>query len=300
MNPKDKVPVIVLLTPKWLITTGKIIQKISTFLAVKFGVWLFTKTLRYPTPKRELTMYNQSNKEILKLNGFSEKIVAYHYGNGQKKILLVHGWAGSGTQLSKIAEQLISTEYSIVSFDAPGHGKAPGRNSMLPHFVAAIKQLEDAYGPFEFAIGHSLGGMALLRAVREGLKIKKLVTIGTANRITKILDDFAKNMELSPMVAKGMKTYFDHSYGNDIDELSGAMSARYTKIPTLIIHDKDDIDVPVEAAYEIHQELFQGTLFLTEGLGHRKILGSSEVSNKIINFIKKKDHEKHRSIADTH
>ncbi len=282
---KEKIPVVVLLTPKWLITTGKIIQKLSTALAIKFAVWLFTKTLRYPLPKRELAMFNQSKKQLIKLNKYPEKIYVYNYGIGAKKILLVHGWAGSGTQLATIATQLVSLGYSVVSFDAPGHGKAPGKSSIIPHFVTAILQLEQTHGPFEFAIGHSLGGMSLLRAVRKGLNINRLITIGIANSISKIITDFAKNMQLNPSVAKGMKHYFDNLLGSDIDEFSAAVSARYTKIPTLVVHDRDDVDVAITAAYEIHRELPQGTLYITEGLGHRKILGDPEVIAKVVDFI---------------
>ncbi len=289
MNPKtkDKIPVVVLLTPKWMMTTGKIIQMISVPWTIRFAVWLFTKTLRYPLPKREWRMYNQSTKQIIELKAYSKKIRVYEYGRGKKKILLAHGWAGSGTQLATIATRLVTMGYGIVSFDAPGHGKAPGSKSMLPHFVAAIMQLEQSHGPFEFAIGHSLGGMALLRAVRQGLKIKKLLTIGTANGITKIINDFARNMQFRPEVAKGMKRYFDHTFGNDIEDFSGAVSARYVAIPTCIIHDQDDVDVSIDAAHEIYEELSDATLYLTKGLGHRKILGDPEVLDKIINFIQK-------------
>ncbi|GAW89223.1 hypothetical protein FPS14_contig00017-0031 [Flavobacterium psychrophilum] len=42
----------------------------------------------------------------------------------------------------------------------------------MPEFIASILELEKLYGPFEFAIGHSLGGMALLNSVKQGLQLK--------------------------------------------------------------------------------------------------------------------------------
>jgi murein L,D-transpeptidase YafK len=48
------------------------------------------------------------------------------------------------------------------------------------------------------------------------------------------------------------------------------------EITILVIHDKDDLEVPVKAAQH-YDHLKNGKPFLSEGLGHRKILGDSEV-----------------------
>ena len=44
---------------------------------------------------------------------------------------------------------------------------------MMLDFIDAVQILDEKYGPFEAVIGHSLGGMATLRAAKEGLKAKK-------------------------------------------------------------------------------------------------------------------------------
>ncbi len=71
-----------------------------------------------------------------------------------------------------------------------------------------------------------------------------------------------------------------------MDSLSGAVSAEGVKIPTLVVHDEDDVDVHVSSAYEIHENLENSEIFITKELGHRRILGNSEVINKIINFFR--------------
>ena len=55
--------------------------------------------------------------------------------------------------------------------------------------------------------------------------------------------------------------------------------------PVLIIHDKDDDDVSVEAAYQIKKALKNSELLITEGLGHRRILGDKKVISKIVEFL---------------
>ncbi len=282
---KDLTPVQALLLPKPILYTGKMLNFISPFLASRFAARMFLTPFSYKMPNREKTMYTNSKKERIHINTINREVIVYTYGTSEKKILLAHGWSGSGTQLSKIADQLLLMGYSTVSFDAPAHGKSPGKRTMMPHFIETINHLEKSHGPFEAAIGHSLGGMSLLRITKHGLQIKKLVIIGTANSITAIIKNFTKNLQLSPKVASLLKSYLDKRYGEDLNNYSGGVSALEVKIPTLVIHDKHDVDVHCSAGHEIIENLHQGQLLLTEQLGHRKILGDKKVIAEIVKFI---------------
>ena len=57
-----------------------------------------------------------------------------------------------------------------------------------------------------------------------------------------------------------------------------------TTIPVFVIHDKQDKDVPVHCASHIHENLPNGKLLITDGLGHRKILGDTQVIKQIVDF----------------
>lgn len=284
---KKGTPVQVLLTPSYILATGKILTFLSPFLASRFAAWLFLKPFRYKLPAREKEMDDLFDQETLLVQAINREIVIYKNttaGTG-KKILLAHGWSGRGTQMPDIALSLIKEGYEVYSFDAPAHGKSPGKMSMMPYFIDSIHLIDNKYGPFYGAIGHSLGGMSLLKAVKDGFTLQKLVIIGTANSVTHITREFAQNMRLNLKVAKKMKSYFDKKFGEDMDNLSGAFSALSVSNPTLVIHDEDDVDVHISSAYEIKNNLKKGELFITKGLGHRKILGNSEVINKITTFF---------------
>lgn len=230
-------------------------------------------------------MYDKSIQKLVEIPEIKKKVVLYEYGKSEKKILLVHGWSGRGTQLFKIADALLEAGYSTISFDAPAHGKSPGNSTIMPEFIETIQEIDKQFGPFEAAVGHSLGGMSLLNAVKDGFKIKNLVVIGSGDIIQDIFDDFVRKLELKPHFSKLLRLHFEEKYGENMDSLSAYKAAAFIAIPVLVIHDKNDKEVRVEAGIHIHKYLKQGKIIVTENLGHQKILGNETVINKIVQFI---------------
>ena len=148
--PSQKIPKIIILIAQFL-------QAFSKKLATLYAAKLFTTPIRHKMPKRELAMDENSQQFSLFIPKINKEIVVYEYGASDKKVLLVHGWSGRGTQLVKIADELIKKGFMIISFDAPAHGKSKGSSTIMIEFIASILELEKKYGPFEYAIGHSLG-----------------------------------------------------------------------------------------------------------------------------------------------
>lgn len=271
--------------PKLLMTIAKFLSVISTKLTVLFASKLFTTPIKYRIPKRELEMYAKSKHELLFIPSIRRKVMIYNYGTSPKKILLVHGWSGRGTQLFKIADELLKSGYSTISFDAPAHGKSPGRNTLMPEFIETILELEQLLGPFEVAIGHSLGGMSLLNSLKRGLKINRLILIGSGDIVKDIIDDFVKKLNLKSKISNLLQYHFEKKSGLISDDFSSYKAAIDVTIPVLVIHDKNDTEVPVKCAINIHKHLKNSELLLTQNLGHRKILGDKKVIEKIIHFI---------------
>ena len=270
--------------PKSILITAKILELTSSKLAMKFASKLFTSPMKYKIPKREIEMDKNAVQENFILESGKE-IVIYKYGQGDKKVLLVHGWSGRGTQLVKIADEMLKLGYSTISFDAPGHGKASGKTSNMTDFIAAILEMQSKFGPFEFAVGHSLGGMSILNSIKRGLKVKKAVIVGSGDIVEDIMDDFIEKLGMNIAISKKMKASFEKKIGETMDSYSAYIVAREVQIPVLIIHDTDDADVPVKAAHHIHENLENSELFITNGLGHRKILGDAKVIKKIVAFL---------------
>jgi pimeloyl-ACP methyl ester carboxylesterase len=285
MTKKTSIHTQSLKIPKFILLSSKFISFISPKLTLLYAAKLFTTPIKHKIPKRELHMDRNSVQKLVTIPSLNKQVVVYEYGKSEKKVLLVHGWSGRGTQLVKIADELLKLGYSTISFDAPAHGKSPGDNSIMVDFIAAILEIDRQYGPFDAAIGHSLGGMSVLNAIKQGLKLKCAAIIGSGDIVQDIIDDFVAKLELKPDVATNLRLHFEKKYGEKMNDYSAYRAAKDTNIPILVIHDKDDPEVPVKAGIHIHQHLQNGTLMLTEGLGHRKILGNHEVIEKVIKFI---------------
>ncbi|WP_281322182.1 alpha/beta hydrolase [Flavobacterium aestivum] len=273
--------------PRFIILTSKFIAFLSTKWVTVFVFKLFTKPIRHKSPKREIEMDQKSIQTSIIIPAINKEIVVYQYGVSEKKVLLVHGWSGRGTQLCKIADELLKSGYSTISFDAPAHGKSPGNSSIMVDFIDSILELDKLYGPFEIAIGHSLGGMSVLNAIAKGFTVNRTVVIGSGDVVQDIIDDFIKKLELKPEISTQLRLYIENKYGGTMNDYSAYRAAAKTDIPTLVIHDENDPEVSVKAGIHIHKHLKNGELMITKHLGHRKILADNHVIEKIINFIKK-------------
>ncbi|MDL2144316.1 alpha/beta hydrolase [Flavobacterium tructae] len=286
MSKKENNPTKSLKIPKFIIASAKICAFFSTKLVTTYAAKLFTTPVKHKVPKRELDMEQKSIQKTIYVPVINKSVVTYEYGKSDRKILLVHGWAGRGTQLFKIADELLKNGFSTVSFDAPAHGKSEGKSTIMSEFIASILEIEKQFGPFDFAIGHSLGGMSVLNAIKDGLQVKKAIIIGSGDIVQDILDDFVAKLELKPEISERLRDHFEEKYQVKMDDFSAYKAAQKVKLPVLVIHDHDDPEVSVKAGIHIHKQLENGTLYLTEGLGHRKILGNQNVIKKTIDFIK--------------
>ncbi|HSQ47510.1 MAG TPA: alpha/beta hydrolase [Lutibacter sp.] len=271
--------------PASIIATGKILQCIAPPLATLFAIKLFRTPIRFKTPARENMMAKSAQKKMVLIPELNKEVMVYSYGYSKRKVLLVHGWSGRGTQLFKIADKLLENGFMTISFDAPAHGKSTGKTTMMNEFVQTAMFLEKEFGPFEIALGHSLGGMAVLNGVKQGLNIKKALVIGAGDVITDIIKDFVAKLELKPTMVAKIKYQFYKKFGEDIDNYSAYIAAKSVKIPVLVIHDTEDAEVPVSCAHHIRQNLEQGEILITNGLGHSRILKDVKVINRIVEFI---------------
>ncbi|WCM42067.1 alpha/beta hydrolase [Flavobacterium sp. CBA20B-1] len=275
----------VLEVPGYIKNTSRILSKLNKKLAAAFALRLFETPIKHKLPKREQKMFEASHKSKLLLPESKKEVVVYENKFGSKKVLLVHGWNGRGTQLVSIAKAFKELNYTIISFDAPGHGKSIKTTANMKHFIETIFLLDKKYNGFDAIIGHSLGGMSVINCLGRGLQTNKAVIIGSGNRTKDITNDFLDTIGMSRKITPHLIHLFEQKYNDKMMHYDVEQHTEKVATPVLVIHDKNDKDVPFTAAETIHQTLPNSELMITNGLGHRKILGDEAVIQKIVQFV---------------
>ena len=247
--------------------------------------YIFSRPLRHKPHPREKEFISFSKKEIHFIPSINKRIKTYELGGPGKKVLLVHGWSGRGSQLSSIATECNKKGLFVVSFDAPAHGGASSKTTNVPEFVEAINFLNKTKGPFDYAIGHSFGGASIFNYCRKHRGFEKIVVIGTQSKLSTYFAEFIKIMGLKEDYSKKIMALFSERVGEKILDYDPENFVRNIPSKTLIIHCSDDNYVSFGSAIALRKELKNSELYKTTGLGHRKILGDKKTTNRLVEFL---------------
>jgi len=285
VNTKAKVLKPSIQIPKLVLVFARLLQFISHKLVVIFASKLFVTPINFKTPKREIAMDESSQKRFLFIPEINKNIHILSYGFSDKKVLLAHGWSGRRTQLFMIANKLLEKGFMVVSFDAPAHGKSSGRTTNMIEYIKTITAINKEFGPFESAIGHSFGGMAIVNTNANKEMFKTIVTIGAGDKIEDIISNFIRDLGLKRIISKKLIQNLQKKWQINISNFALHKIVKKNKTPTLVVHDEKDNDVDVSCAYNIRENLINGSILISNGLGHTRILRDQNIINKTINFI---------------
>ncbi|HEX7968047.1 MAG TPA: alpha/beta hydrolase [Stellaceae bacterium] len=102
-------------------------------------------------------------------------------GNGEHKVLVLHGWFGDETSFAPLQEALSLDEFTYVFMAYRGYGlsKQQRGDYTMPEIAADALALADELDWESFSlIGHSMGGMAAQRVLADApRRVRKLVAI---------------------------------------------------------------------------------------------------------------------------
>jgi pimeloyl-ACP methyl ester carboxylesterase len=206
----------------------------------------------------------------------------WKWGTGPP-VLLVHGWGGHAGRLTPFVRPLVRAGFSVIAFDAPGHGEAPGKYSSLPEFVQAIRAVVLKHGPLEAMIGHSLGAGACALAARAGVVASRVVLLAPPSEAEKYTGRFARFFGIPPKTHHEMKRRLEARYRIQWSDLVIAGGECPTRV--LVFHDHRDSRVPFRDGEEIVRTWPNAELVRTYGLGHHRILRSPDVIAHAVAFI---------------
>lgn len=213
----------------------------------------------------------------------------YEWGSGSRTILLVHGWESRGTALRTFVPELVQQGFRVVAMDGPAHGDSGGNRTNLRNFGEAvqtvIRRLGDVYG----VITHSFGGAATVFALVEldpGIRLEKLVLIGTPNRMEYIFRDTVKTMNVPPAAAKYYRRLVEEKVGRPLPEASlSNLGVNADVGEALVIHDTEDRSVSLEAARLVAEAWPHARMLITEGYGHYRLMKNPDVIRRVAEFV---------------
>jgi pimeloyl-ACP methyl ester carboxylesterase len=225
------------------------------------------------------------NAERLTLPVDGIPVAVYRWGAGPV-VVFVHGWSGRATQVAAFIEPLTAAGYGVIAFDAPAHGKTPGRSTNILEFTAALQAVAAAYGPLYGAITHSFGGMVLAYALQHGVAAGRVVCIGAPARLEFLVERFGRMLTLPDPVLTDLRRRLERRFAANVWELlSTDCNARVLTTPALIVHDRDDREVPWQQGEMIAEAWPGAQRLITRGLGHRRILQDAATVQAVVDFF---------------
>ena len=272
----------------WLLTSfAKLLDFCSKGLATRFLWRIFCGPIKFKTPSREAEFYKKTEQEKIQAKSTNKEIMLYRIPNDGKKLLFVHGWNGRSSQFFRIIELLSDNGYDITAFDLPGHGRSTRSATNLPEITDLISEVTKSRGPYHAILCHSFGGVAALNAVRLGATFEKLVLISPGvYEIKPMFKTFVGLFGLDEeYYADRLFDLAESLYGSSPGEFGLDRFSKQIGMDTLIVHCEDDKEALKEIAITLHGDMKNSVLYMTEGLGHRRILRDQKVAEKVMNFL---------------
>ncbi len=223
------------------------------------------------------------------------------YGEGDKTIVLLHGWGQNIEMMKPVGDRLPG--HRIIILDLPGYGLSTEPDSVwtIYDYVECVKELlQELKVKKPILIGHSFGGKISL-AFASKYDVEKLILFGSPFRPaikklslkTRLLKKAKKIPVLNKLEGFAKKHIGSTDYKNASEMMRKILvstvnlditeDVKKIKCPTIIIWGTLDDAVPLEDAYELEKLIPDAGVVTYEGCTHYAYL---ERLPEVVNVIK--------------
>ena len=263
-------------------TTNRALSALAPALAARLATRRFTTPSRPRRPAPEIELLATARARPMQIG--TRRIETWLWGTGPS-VLLVHGWGGRGAQLGALVGPLVARGFSVVTFDAPGHGASDEGTVTIPEITSAIRAVAESRGPLAALVAHSVGATAAVRALWEGLEAGAVVLVGPAADLVTPSLRFSETFGFSREVRERMHRRIEERVGQPWSAFDVAALAPALATPLLVIHDRGDAEVPWQHGKVIAHAWRGASMLMTDGLGHRRILRDPDVVAAAVAFV---------------
>jgi pimeloyl-ACP methyl ester carboxylesterase len=224
------------------------------------------------------------------------ELPAWRWGAGPTA-LLVHGWGSRGLNMAPFVPSLRAAGFSVVAYDAPAHGAAPGRRASIPQMAAALQAVARAAGTVDVVVAHSIGASVVAFALRDGLSVRRVALIAPPADPDGFTQGFARRLRLREATVEGMKRRAERRLRRSWSDFDLRPLVAGFTAPLLVVHDQGDAEVPWSGGQALAAAWPGATLVTTAGLGHRRILKDGAVVERVVRFLATRDGPHDRTCA---
>jgi pimeloyl-ACP methyl ester carboxylesterase len=210
------------------------------------------------------------------------------WGSGDP-VYLMHGWGGWRGQFGRFVTPLVEAGFRVIALDAPSHGDSEpgvmgrGRGSGT-ELAAALQAVAAEHGEPVAVIAHSFGAATTATAIRDGLRVGRLVFVAPGVDPMMYIHTIGGIFGFGPRTVAALvdrvERFADRPF-SDFDP----RTLRGDRPPVLIIHDRQDKEVPYVEGVSLAEAWPTAELLSTEGLGHQRILRDDEVIRQAVAFV---------------
>ena len=222
------------------------------------------------------------------------KLSGWFIPNNKTKsaIIVMHGYPADKANLLGVAE-FLAKDFNVFLFDFRSFGKSDGKYTTAGYLerkdlLGALNYLEREKNLTKIGLyGFSLGGAVALMTNHKNVKA--------------IVADSAY-AELSHMVEHMYGIFFVFKYplayltklygllflGINIDDVNPVDNIKNVEVPILIIHAKNDSQIPVNEAQSLHEANKKSELWIVENADHgmAHFANSKEYEQKVSEFFR--------------
>jgi predicted alpha/beta-fold hydrolase len=262
--------------------------KIWPVVTEKIVLRLFFSPVEYKLNAAEKRLLQQGDIFFIKVR--NKKIQCWRWGEGPL-VILAHGWNGRGIQFQPLIEALIDSGFSVVTYDAPGHGESEGKTSNYFEFSDAVRSLWHTVDKnnVQAVIGHSLGACALLNFISKENYHRQTILIAPALKLREMLFQTFEIHGVPKIVYQNLVQNLESLHGYSIFSDNPSQLIKQIHTDLVVFHDKNDKAVPYADMKHVAEVSNNIHLNTTTGLGHKRILFDRKVIQTIVRNVREKN-----------
>lgn len=239
----------------------------------------------------------------------------YFLKNGDKGVLLIHGYTGSPAELRLLGDFLYEHGFSVFGVRLAGHGTSPEdlNRTEWPDWYATVTEARAelaGYCSEVNVIGLSMGALLAMKAAAEPTVSKAVFLAAPVYVYDKRMAFVGVVKHFWPWIRKKKRNYAvdpQYNIAYDVMPLKALHSLKKLiehcvrdvmpkiEVPCLVMQSRQDGTVRPESAELIYRKIGSAKkeLVWIENTGHIMTLGENreEVFKKILYFLKEREHD---------